>query len=248
MIFNIPTIGVALPDDSVWGRLYKFDATGDAGLIMPPRSYYFRDFFPLGWSELAIGLIYATTGSDAPAETEPLVDEIKSSHQISNLFHFGMSKSAGGTIDVANNENFIGYRGRFNGSPQIVASVPELTDNEFACIHNGSSQVSGSSNDLPLTEGITSEPFAMIGLKFVYDNVTNRIHIHLALDSSVALANEDANISTLTTFLNGISNSTITSNANFTIVDLSDYKSYYIYWPYVLNRLKLHCVGAIKFA
>ena len=45
MIETIPTIGIAMPTAADWGQLYQFNGTGDAGLILPPRAYYFRDFF-----------------------------------------------------------------------------------------------------------------------------------------------------------------------------------------------------------
>lgn len=246
MIFNIPTIGVAVPTDADWGRLYLFDDTEDAGLIMPPRSYYFRDFFSGGWTQLAMGLIHCAT--EDGGETDPVVNETKASNLVANLFHFGLTESGGGTVPVAANPEFLGIRGRLNGSPSLLLSGPKLTDNEYVCIRSGGAQRSGSGIEIPLSDGISASPFTMMGLKFIFDVENDRLHLHFATEEGVSLADEDENVEKLTTFLNDMPETTSGSDADFYITNLSSYKSYYIYWPYMLNRLKLHCVGAIKYA
>lgn len=244
MIVENPTTGIAMPTDADWGRLYKFNTIGDSGLVMPPRSYYFRDFIPGAWTDMAIGFIFATCGNTGDLST--LNDERLASSTPANLFHFGLSKSSGSTINVGTNPNFLGLRGQIGSTPQILSASKLLTRNILTCVNYGGTQLGSSAYDFNLTEGVTATPFNMIGLRCIYDPTTNLVCVNRAVSNGITLADDAANITTLTTFLEGISNDVTFPNARFSIYNITNFTTFYIFWPYLLNRLKLHCVGAIK--
>src|SRR6516225_3244415 len=105
MIETIPTIGIAMPTAADWGQLYQFNGTGDAGLILPPRAYYFRDFFSGQWNDMSIGIIHCECGTSG--STSALVNERQLEDNLANLFNFGISQSLSSAIDVAGNPNFV---------------------------------------------------------------------------------------------------------------------------------------------
>lgn len=236
-----------MPTEADWGRLYLFNSTGDAGLIMPFRSYYFRDFFAGGWTDMAIGLFHSTMGNGG-GDTADLVAERQAESVDVNLFHFGLSKSSGSTIQVQNNPNFLGLRGILGGVTQINTSPTTLAQLQLTMIKGNNGGPSGSPITMPLSAGISSTPFSAIGIRFIYDPTTKIIHLNWDKIDSLALPDDSTNVSAMQSFLSGIDNSTTSSDAQFqTDGDLSNFSSYYIYWPYLTNRLKLQCVGATKF-
>lgn len=245
MISILPTIGVAMPTDADWGRLYKFDTTGDSGIIMPPRSYYFRQFIPGNYVNLAIGMIFATCGNTG--DTSTLNDERLNSSSPANLFHFGLSNALStNTIDVATNPNFAGIRAILSSNTQLLASSKTVTQTKGTLVSNGVTQTGGSIHDFNLTEGVTATPFNMIGLRFVFDPIAQILYMNRAVSNGIALADDDANVSTLETFLLSITNDIVTPYAALNLASIANLKTFYVYWPYILNRLKLHCVGALK--
>jgi hypothetical protein len=246
MISVLPTIGLAMPTDADWGRLYNYNTSGDAGLVMPLRSYYFRDFFPGAWQNLAVGLIYRNSG--IANDTANLTHERQAEISPANLFHFGISKSNGFTIPVATNSYFLGLRGILSGVTEINTSPLQLADTKLTLVNGGANSVNGSAIQVPLKQGTSSTPFAMIGIKFVFDQLSNQVFLFFDSNDSVALADEDANVTTLTSFLEAISSDPTLANASFSLNSTTNFTSYYIYWPYLLNKLMLQCVGAIKFS
>lgn len=236
-----------MPTDEDWGRLYQFDTTGDAGLVMPPRSYYFRDFHAGSWVELAVGIFYCARGSTGDDES-PIVDERLPETNRGNLFHFGISQSQGSSIDVVNNPYFVGIQSILGGLTEIDAGGSAI-DSLTMCLKNGTDvQVEGSPIVLPLSHGISGTPFSFVGLKFIYDSVAGILYVNYETDATLSLADEEANITEMTSRLLAISNSTVGSHAQFNITSLLNFKTFYLYWPFLDNRLKLHTVGAVKYA
>lgn len=234
-----------MPTDEDWGRLYNFDTTGDAGLVMPPRSYYFRNFFAGAWTDMAIGMIYcacANTGDE-----NVVADERQSETNVANLPHFGLSRSSGGTIDVANNTSFVGIRGVMGGVTQLLHSPKQLAVLMPTYVHNAVTQTDGDPITLPMEQGITATPFSAVGLRFIYDVLNGRLHMNINTVASLALANTAANTSEMTDLLDGTSNSIIASDASWTVPNVAALSCFYVFWPYINNRLKLQCVGAKKY-
>ena len=246
MIYEVPTIGLAMPTDADWGRLYKYNTTGDSGLIMPYRSYYARNFNPGTWNDISLGFIHCTMGNGG-GDTANVVAERLEENAPVNLFHFGLSKTINGIVPVAVNPWFVGLRGIIGGVTQIMTSPLQLAQLYPTAVYNlGTAQLSGGAVQMPLSQGISATPFSMIGIRLIYNPTTGVLYMNYDTDTGVALASESANVSTLTTFLNGISSSTGSAFASFNIPNLANYKTFYIFWPYLTNRLKLHCVGLIK--
>jgi len=246
MIYESPTIGIAMPTDADWGRLYKFNTTGDSGLIMPYRSYYARDFNPGVWNDISLGFIHCTMGNSG-GDTANIVAERLLENAPVNLFHFGLSKTVSGSVPVADNPWFVGLRGIIGGVTQIMTSPVQLAYLYPTAVYNSqAAQLSGGIVAMPLSQGVSGTPFSMIGIRLIYNPTTKYLYLNYATQTGIALASEAANVSTLTTFLNGISGSIGGAFASFYIPNLANYKSFYIFWPYLTNRLKLHCVGLIK--
>lgn len=248
MIETLPTIGIAMPTAADWGQLYQFNGTGDAGLIMPPRSYYFRDFFTGGWTDMAIGMIHCETGIGAGQPLANLTTERQTETNVANLFHFGLSKSGGSaTINVASNPTFVGARSILGGVTQINTSPLNLSQLQMALVNGASpGSTNGSPFSMDLSQGVSGSPFSMVGLRFTFNPATGILAVNYASQTGVALADEPSNTTTLTTFLEGLSNTVAGSKAQFNLPSVADFSTYYIYWPFLNNQLKLHCVGAIK--
>lgn len=231
--------------DAEWGRLYKFNTTGDSGLVMPPRAYYFRNFFAGNWTDLTLGMIFATCGNTG--DTSNLNDERLASTTPANLFHFGVSQSLKtNTINVGVNPVFAGMRGRLSSTTQLLASPKVITNLIGTLVNNGVTQISGGTHDLDLTEGVTATPFNMMGIRLIHDPITGILRMNRAISNGIALADDAANVTTLETFLLGISGDTVAPYATFNCPSTANFKTFYTFWPYLTNRLKLHCVGAIK--
>lgn len=245
MIFINPTIGLAMPTDQDWGRLYNFNTSGDSGLIMPPRSYYFRNFIAGGWTDISIGFIFATKGATG-SDQSVLVNEFLAATNPTNLFHFGLTQTTNNAIDVGSNPTFVGLRASEGSNSQILAASKLLTLLIPTRILNGVPSTSGSTVSLNLTEGVSGTPFNMVGLRFIHNPLNGQLYMNRAVSNGIALANEAANITTLQAFLNGISNSTTSPTAQFSVSNTAAFNSFYIFWPFLANQLKLHCVGAIK--
>lgn len=248
MIFIDPTIGIAVPTDETWGRLYKFGGTGDAGLIMPPRSYYFRSFNAGNWTNLVIGMIY--TGTANASENTAVVNETLSSLNFGNLFHFGLSKAnSDGTIDVEDNQNFLGMRGLHNSAHQIFNSPSPavITQVALTSVKNSAVDEDGSAFSVPLTRHATNPLFSMIGMRFMRNTTTNRVKIFYEIDESVELDGTPPDSEILQTFLEQLSNDPNDAQGDFAIPSVSNLTTFYIFWPWLLNRMKLQAIGAIKF-
>lgn len=233
-----------MPTDADWGRLYLYNGAGDAGLVMPYRSYYFRDFFPGAWTDLAIGMIYRARG--AADDNANLAAERQSETQVANLFHFGLSKSTGGTIPVANNPYFMGVRGVMGGVTQVMTSPLQIAQLLQTLVNGGSTSTAGAAIQMPLSQGVSATPFSMFGIRFTINTLTSRVYLKHHKIASLALANDAANTTTLTAFLNGISNDPNVADASFPIGSTVNFNTFYIYWPYLTNRIQLHAVGALK--
>lgn len=232
-----------MPTDADWGRLYNFNTTGDAGLIMPPRSYYSRDFFAGDWTDMAWGLIYAVNG-DANDLAIP-TDERLSETSIVNLPHFGLVRT-GMTIDnVSNPDTFVGLRGVLNGTTQLTASPLQLSQLEFTCVRLGVTKIDNTNRPIPLTNGTTSGPFAMLCMRFGFNPTAQTMTIKYSVNSTVTLASDAENVSKLQTAMNALASAS--PSVTFAgITSVKEFSTYYLYWPYFNNRLKLHCVGTMK--
>lgn len=236
------TIGIAMPTAAEWGQLYQFNTTGDAGLIMPPRSYYIRDFITGAWTDLAIGAIICATA--ATGKQDAIVAERQSEIIPANLPHFGLSQSVDDLIDVNSNPFFVGIRGILGSLTQVMTSPAQIA--YLQAIYNGNPQ--GAAQILPLSSGTDDTAFVMWGLRFAYNPGNSTLYINFATQTGVTLTVDSDDETILNPFLQGISNSTSTAIASFVIENLSDFRTFYIYWPYILNQLKLHCVGLIQFS
>lgn len=245
MINIVTTVGPILMDDSSWGRLYKFNTSGNTGLVLPPRAYYFRPFFSGGWTDLAIGLIYGSCGNDG--DLSDINDERIEGTSPTNLFHFGLTKTEGSPFDVNANPNFLGIRGILNGNTQINSSPLQLGVMQLTRIYNEQVGQSGQPVIMPLTQGVSDTPFAMIGLRFTFEPTTNLVYANFDSNPSVALVDDTADVSTLKTFMDAIPNTQATAISSFFIEDTANLSSYYLYWPYMTNRLTLYTVGAEKY-
>lgn len=245
MIYIDPTIGVAMATDADWGRLYKYNTVSDSGLIMPPRSYYLRDFLSGSWTDLAIGMIYC--GCGLASDTANMVAERMDETAIANLFHFGLTRSVNSDIDVAGNPNFLGLRGIYNSVTQITTSPLQLASLANTLVKDDNTLTNGSGFTMPFTQGVSGAPFNALGLRFTFDNVNHRIYINVNTLLGFDLANDAENISVMTNFLSAMSNLPGTASANFALNNIVNFKTFYIFWPYILNRLKLQCIGVRKF-
>lgn len=250
MIGITPTFGqIIMPiTEADWGRLYAYNGGGDPGLVMPYRSYYFRDFIPGHWTDLRIGFIHRARGG--ASDTANVTDERPPEYTVSNLFHFGLSKSINGIIDVGNNPYFLGIRGILDGVTRITASPLKLSDTKLTLVNNAPDTIASPTFELPLSHGVSANPFSFVGIRFVYNVANHRIYIKVATETNIAMTVEqEANFVALTTRLNAITmTSFVDADASFPIGSLSNFSTFYIYWPFILNRLCLHCLGAIKSA
>lgn len=235
-----------MPTDQDWGRLYNYDTTGDAGLVMPPRSYYFRNFYPGGWNELVAGMIYRNSG--LANDNADVVDERQSETSSANLFHFGLTQSNGATVQVASNPFFLGIRGVRGGTSQISISPLQLANLKLVSVNNFGNTVAGVNMAMPLKQGVQANPFSMIGIRFMVNQEDERVYLKYAIQQDVALADDAANITTLSTFLNSISRVIGEADAAFPFYNITNLNAFYIYWPYLNNRLMLQTVGALKIA
>lgn len=238
------TVGIAMPTASDWGQLYQFNTTGDAGLIMPPRSYYIRDFITGSWTDLAIGAIICATGTSGPQAS--LTAERQTETQLANIPQFGLSKSANDAININSNPFFVGLCGIIGSVTQLMTSPKQIAYMQATCINNGQTQGNGSAQILPLSSGTDDTQFVMWGLRFTYNPLTSILYINFSTQTGVTLTEDSEDETTLNPFLQGISNSTGTAIASFVIPNLADFKTFLIYWPYLNNQLKLHCVGVVQ--
>lgn len=252
MISYIPTTNIATMTDQEWGRLYRFGGSGDAGLIMPPRSYYFRKFNAGNWFDLSMGMIYG--GTIANAENGAMVSEGLNSNSIGNLFHFGLSNPSNtGIIDVSDNRNFLGMRALRNSQTQILAAndndlpgeLSEITQVALTLVNNGIVTERSPSFSVYLDRHASNPVFSMIGMRFIR-NLAN-VTIRLKTVESVTLSSPGADQTTLEAFLRNITSSE-PIQATIPLLDVTNLTAFYLFWPYVANRLKLHAVGAIKFS
>lgn len=244
MIETDTTVGIATMTDADWGRLYNFNSAGDAGLIMPFRSYYIRDFFSGGWSDIALGLIHCECGNTG--DYSALVAERQDESQTVNLPHFGLSKSLGGSIDVANNPHFIGIRGIKGSVTQVMSSPDQIAFMQPILVNGAFENPQGAAIIVPLSTGINSTPFTMWGLRLTFDSLTGTAYLNFATQTGVSVTDDADNITVLNTFLQGISNAQSDAIASFPIANVKDFSTFYIFWPYLKNKIKLQCVGVVK--
>lgn len=231
--------------DQDWGRLYYYQGTGDPGLIMPPRSIYLRDFITNAWTDIAIGMAYCGCGLDDPVA--PLVYERMDEALITNLFHFGLTNGVNNNIDVGNNPYFLGIRGIQDSVAQLTTSPKRIFALANTLVNDETTTINGDALELPLSDGVSDLPFNMIGLRFNYNPVNHTVRINISTQLNINLPTFNENISIMKEFLAGIPTGLGTASAVFTINNVAKYKTFYIYWPYVFNRLKLHCLGVRKF-
>lgn len=245
MIFSNPTTWIAMPTDADWGRFYKFNSTGDAGIIMPYRSYYFRDFFAGQWNDISLGFIHCTMGNGG-GDTANVVAERLLEDAPVNLFHFGLTVSSNGVVPAVTIPQFVGIRGIIGGVTQIMTSPLQLAQLLPVARVNGIDYESGTNLQMPLSQGVTGTPFSIFGIRLIKNSQNNVVYLNYDADTNIALPDEESNITTMVDFLNGISGDINTPFASFNFPNLTNLKTFYIYWPYLMNRLKLQCVGVIK--
>ncbi len=234
-----------MPTEADWGRLYKFNTSGDTGLIMPFRSYYFRDFLNSAWQDISLGFIHCEMGNGG-GDQATLIDERLAEIAATNLFHFGLSQSIAGNINVAANPYFMGVRGILGGITEIITATSELANLAPTFVNGAATSVTPVAITMDLAQGISGTPFAMFGVRFVLNQSNNMVYMNYANETGVALADDAANQTTLETFLTGISGNTSGATASFPLANPQDFRTWFLYWPYEVNRIKLQCVGAIK--
>lgn len=245
MIEEIPTIGFAMTTAADWGQLAQFDGSGAAELIVPPRAYYFRDFFMGSWNDLSIGFIHAECGISA--ETAAIEDERQLENNLANLFQFGISQSKNGAIDIVNNPFFTGLCGLFGGITQITASTNTLGQLVGTLIdNNGQGTTNGNLFQMDLSQGVTSTPFSMLGIRFIFDPIKEILSMNFQSQTNVGIGMGDDPSPILETFLQGLSGDTTNPSASFLLPNNSNFETFFLYWPYLNNQIKLQCVGAIK--
>ncbi len=234
-----------MPTDQDWGRLYQYDTTGDAGLVMPPRSYYVRQFQST-WQNLSIAMLYRNCGlggdySDVPNER---ISEI----QVPNLPHFGLTQATGGTLDMTNIQYFLGLRGVMGGVTQIEnPGELRLADLKHTVVNAGSTSVAGiAAAALPLAEGMSDAPFNLAGMRFVKNDLDGKIYMKYAYETDIELIDDGDDVVSLQNFMEGISGNLEDMDTSFQ-VDYSKLNSFFLFWPYYNSRLILQAVGAIKF-
>jgi hypothetical protein len=234
-----------MPTDADWGRLYKFNTSGDSGMIMPFRSYYLRNFFAGEWTDMAVGIIFATCGNTGDMSAP--IAERQSETAVANLFHFGLTKPGLTIGEVSANPRFMGLRGIIGGVTQITFTPLQLAQLYLTRVYDATTTTQATGIAMPITSGTGNGPFAFVGLRFMFNRIAQTVSINYAVEDEVTLANDAENTTKMTTMLQALSNNQVTPHAKFTgVLSVTDFSSYYIYWPYLKNRLKLHCVGAIK--
>lgn len=245
MYETIPTIGIAMPTAADWGQFYAFGGSGDAGLIMPPRSYYFRDFLNGSWQNIVIGFLYSCTATTGTYDD--VVAERQAESTFANLFQFGISQDSGGSMNIPS-QYFMGLAGIIGGVTQIVpdASAPYLAQLQMTLVNNNATSANGSLISLGLNQGSGGTPFAMIGIRFIFNPINQTLSINFAQQTNIALADDTADVPTLQPFLQAISSDEVSPSAQFLLNNNSQFKNFFIYWPYILNQLKVHCVAAIQ--
>lgn len=236
-----------------WGRLYMNSDSGDVGLAMPPQSYYIRDFQIGSWTDLSIGFIHrmSSTGlTPGPAnDYTACADEALSNYQDAYLFQFGLSKSNSETLDIpiVNNPYFLGWRGVLNSISQIVGATPQITHLAPTKVFAGATSITGIASSFTSQSGDgLMTPFNMYGIRFFYNSSTQQLYMNHASQSNVTVSTITDNTSTLTTFLQGISTSITPAEAQFTITDISQFRTFLINWPFLANRLFIQALGVIK--
>lgn len=254
MIGILPTIGQTdIMTEADWGRFYSYNSVGDFGLVMPYRSYYFRNFIPGHWTDLKIGFIHRARG--AASDTANVTEERPPEYTISNLFHFGLSNSDY-DITPGNNPYFMGLRGVVDGITRITEFPLQLADTKLTLVNNAPEVVASPIFEIPLSHGVSANPFSFVGIRFVFNSSNNRIYLKVRTETNISSAslpggnNTTAiqlNFEALKTRLNAIEMTSFAdADASFAIGSLANFRTFYIYWPFVLNRLCLHCVGVIK--
>lgn len=244
MIQTVTTIGIDMATAADWGQLYSL--SGDAGLVMPFRSYYIRDFIAGDWNDFAIGLIYIAHGATIPSN---LVAERQSETDPSNLFHFGLTTDGGKNQinSVSDNPFFLGLRGIIGGVTQITTSPTQLAQLYMTLVNNGQTQTIPTPLQLPLNDYGASNPFSIVGLRFTRDKTNNLVYINWNTQANLNLTEDSDDVPALSAFIAAIPNTFSTALGSFSLSSVNNFSTYYIYWPYQLNHLALHCVGAIQF-
>lgn len=254
MIETHLTEWIGMPTDEDWGRLYQYAGSGDAGMIMPIRSYYYRDFNSGRWVDFIIGMIYAVKGTtDEEDDEEVMVNEKLNNSASTNLFHFGLSyqhlTTGAVDLDETKTQKFLGLRGEVASNSQLLAGASDqLTFLRPTLIQKGKTTMSGATISIPMNNAASSEPFSMLAVRFTHNPNTGKVYIHYAYDAAIAQPVDEAdNLVVLKAHMLTVSNlETDTTNVLSNIWSVADFKSFFLYWPFLLNRLKLHCVGALK--
>lgn len=246
MYNTVTSTSIFMATAADWGQFYQFDdSNSNSGLVMPFRSYYLRDFFSGGWNDLAVGVLHCSCGNTG--NFSALVDERQLEDDIDNLPHFGISQSNQSSIDVLNNPYFVGVRGIKSGLTQLVSDLNQIMYVQPTFVNNGVDQSAGAGIILPLSSTITSTPFSMWGVRVTFDPVQQQIYINFASQTGIATQADSADQALLNTFLSGISNVQSDALASFPCNNVNNFSTFYLYWPYISNKLKLHCVGLLKF-
>lgn len=245
MINTETSVSTFMSTDADWGRFYQFDdVNSNSGIVMPFRSYYLRDFFSGGWNDLSVGVMHCSCGNSG--DYSALNDERQSEDAIDNLPHFGISQSNKSIIDVLGNPYFVGVRGIKGGLTQLDASLSQIMYVQPTLVNNGVEQVGGSGIALPLSSTITSTPFTIWGLRVTFDAIQQKLYINFASETNIATQADGDDVTLLDTFLKAISNSPSDALATFNCTDVSSFSTFYLFWPYLLNKMKLQCVGLLK--
>lgn len=232
-----------------WGRFYELD--DNDGIILPPRAYYYRDMLTGNWADLALGMTYCVqkTDVDPGNDNTAMVNEQLQNTGSTNLFHFGLSSSNGGSgvPDLYDNQNFLGLRGIEGTTSQLIASSSLLTYLAATKITQGAIQTAGSQTSIPMRSAhVGANAFCRLGVRLTHDRFRSKLYVHISYEASIDPTDAE-DVAELRTFLQAISNSSGNTFMVFNgITSVSQFRSFFLYWPFLLNRVKLHCVGAVK--
>lgn len=229
-----------------WGRFYELD-TND-GVILPVRAYYYRDMQTGNWADLIIGMTYCAQKNDDP-DNQAIVNEQLTNSGSTNLFHFGLSSANGNTAvpDLYEGQNFLGLRGMEGTTSQLIAGSAQLTYLSASKIIQGQRETQGTHTSIPMRSAHDGDSaFSRLAIRFTHNRFTSKLYVHVSYETAIDPTDVE-DVAQLKDFMQAVSNSEGDTTMVFSnVTSVSQFRSFFLFWPFLLNRVKLHCVGAIK--
>lgn len=248
--YDFPIYFIPEMDSLTWGRSYSFNGSGDQGIVMPPRAYYFRDFNFGSWTDVSIGFAYCaceTPTEEMDSFQADTVNEVENPISVSNLFHFGLIKKGLQEVDMNNLTQFVGMRSLMGGNSQLFGPpTKQLVGLQATLVQQSHEQLQGSTISIPLPCGVSFTPFALFGIRLSLNKSSGQLVMNFNTQTAVEDTVNDMR-TVLKDFLLAIPNTATGSARTFNgIYSTAPFSSYFIYWPFLLNRLKLQAVGGVK--